>query len=344
MAFAIATRKAKAGDKSGTVYTLEDRKRGCMAEVWPFLGFNCLKWRVKNSDGTTGDVLYTAPDWEANPVPTRSGHPILFPFPNRFRGGQFAFAGKTYQLPLNESSGKHAIHGFTPRNAWTVVSALADDDQASIIGRFQLSENLPEAAAHWPGDPTITLTYTLTADALRVDAEIENPTAVPLPCGLGYHPYFCIPTAPGANADEMTLVTPASTLWKADDGIPTGERVPVPDELDFRQKRSIGGLVLDRLFGDLGLDDAEAGDLTRVARLGHTTARGELTVSVSPSFRELLLFTPPHRKAVAIEPYTCASDAANLQAAGHDSGWAVLPPEAKWSTTVEYRWTENPED
>jgi aldose 1-epimerase len=75
-----------------------------------------------------------------------------------------------------------------------------------------------------------------------------------------------------------------------------------------------------------------------VARLGHNSARGEVVVSVSPAFRELLLFTPPHRRAVAIEPYTCASDAANLAARGVDSGWAVLPPEGKWEASVEYRW------
>jgi len=338
MAFVVSTREATAGDKSGTVYTLEDRKRGCGIEVWPFLGFNCLKWSVKTGKTTSGDILYTAPDWETNPVPTRSGHPILFPFPNRFRGGRFDFRGQTYQLPLNESSGKHAIHGFTPKNAWTVVSVIADNLRASIVGRFRLSENVPSALQDWPGDATITVTYTLTEFALRVDAEIENPGAVPMPCGLGYHPYFCIPTAPDASADEMTLWTASSTLWLAEDGIPMGERIPVPEELDFQTKREVGALVLDRLFGDLGLEDIEAGDLLEVARLGHKSARGELVVSVSPSFRELLLFTPPHRKAVAIEPYTCASDAANLAARGHDSGWAVLPPEGRWITAVEYRW------
>ena len=42
------------------------------------------------------DILYSAPDWESNPVPTRSGHPILFPFPGRLRDGTFTFEGKTF--------------------------------------------------------------------------------------------------------------------------------------------------------------------------------------------------------------------------------------------------------
>ena len=30
--------------------------------------------------------------------PTRSGFPILFPFPNRIRDGKFDWQGNTYQL------------------------------------------------------------------------------------------------------------------------------------------------------------------------------------------------------------------------------------------------------
>ena len=70
----------------------------------------------------------------------------------------------------------------------------------------------------------------------------------------------------------MVLPSSAATLWQADDGIPTGERVPVPTELDFRTPKPVGGLVLDRLFTDLGLDRAKAGELVEVARLAHRSA------------------------------------------------------------------------
>ena len=338
MGFRITTREAKAGDRGGTVYTLADEAGTCRAEVWPFFGFNCLRWQVRTPDGAWGDVLYAAPDWEANPVPTRSGHPILFPFPNRFEGGRFTFRGKTYQLPLNESSGKHAIHGFTPRSSWQVVGVESGVAEARLTGKFRLPDDSPPAAESWPGPVNLSVSYVLTATALRVEGEVTNPGAATVPCGLGYHPYFCLPTAPGAAADDMVLTSSAATLWPADDGIPTGERVPVPAEFDFRTPRPVGGLVLDRLFTDLGLDRAKAGEPVEVARLGHRSAPGRVAVSVSPAFRELLLFTPPHRRAVAIEPYTCASNAPNLEGRGIDAGWAVLPPGAKWRLVVEYRW------
>jgi aldose 1-epimerase len=335
--FTISTRDATAGGKSGTVYTLADDAGTCRAEVWPLTGFNCLRWQVRNPDGTWGDVLYTAPGWETNPVPTRSGHPVLFPFPNRLRDGRFTFEGKAYQLPLNESTGKHAIHGFTPRNPWRVVGTNIGPDSASVTGQFWLSRDLPLARGLWPADCALTLTYRLSANVLRVEAVVDNADAGPLPFGLGYHPYFRIPTAPGASADEMVLSAATGALWEAEGGIPTGRKLPVPAEVDFRTPRRVGPTVLDTLLGDSAAPERGSG-LARVATLSHPSAPGRLSVWAEPSFRELLLFTPPHRKAVAIEPYTCTSDAPNLTARGIDSGWRALPPGARWEAAVEYRW------
>lgn len=339
MGFTVTTRDATAGDRGGTVYLLADDAGTCRAEVWPFMGFNCLRWQVRNADGTWGDLLYVAPDWEANPVPTRSGHPVLFPFPNRLRDGRFTFEGKAYQLPLNEATGKHAIHGFTPRNPWRIVGTDATVESASITGQFRLSNDLPESRGYWPADCSLTLSYQLTSESLSVEAVVENHDPGNLPFGLGYHPYFCLPTAPGSPADEMVLEAPTSRVWVADGGIPTGEQQPVPPDLDFRTARAIGATSLDTLF--TASYPVPGKDLLFTARLGHKSASGQLTVTASPAFRELLLFIPPHRRAVAIEPYTCASDAPNLAVRGIDSGWRVLPPGGRWEAAVEYRWGSN---
>jgi aldose 1-epimerase len=342
MGFAVTTRDATAGDRSGTVYVLADDAGTCRAEVWPFLGFNCLRWQVRNPDGSWGDLLHAAPDWETNPVPTRSGHPVLFPFPNRLRDGRLSFEGKTYQLPLNEATGKHAIHGFTPRNPWRVVGTDAGTDAASITGQFQLSRDLPDSRGYWPADFVFTLTYQLTRAAIRVEAIVENPDTGPLPFGLGYHPYFCIPTALGAPADEMVLAVTADYLWESEGGIPTGRQLPVPSDLGFISPRPVGPTQLDTLFG--GLTNNRCGFIAAdcvpwfVAGLSHRGSPGKLTVEAAPAFRELLLFIPPHRKAVAVEPYTCASDAPNLAARGIDSGWQVLPAGGRWEAAVVYSW------
>jgi aldose 1-epimerase len=49
----------------------------------------------------------------------------------------------------------------------------------------------------------------------------------------------------------------------------------------------------------------------------------------------VVVFTPANRQAFCIEPYTCVTDAINLQQQGVDAGLLVLPPGEKWSGVVE---------
>jgi aldose 1-epimerase len=327
MAFTVTTRPGTAGDRSGPVYVLASDD--CRAEVWPFAGFNCLRWQVRTPDGWA-DLLYVAPDWETNPVPTRSGHPVLFPFPNRLRDGKLSFGGKEYVLPLNDSVKRNAIHGFAPRVPWRVVGTTATATDASVTGQFRLSQDAPESAHLWPADATLTLTYRLTPTSLRVEALVENPGPGPLPFGLGYHPYFRVP---GATADESSLTTAATSVWETDDGVPTGRKLPLPPDLDFRASRPVGATAIDNLFGDL---DTSADPFPRVAVL--RAAAGDLAIHADPAFGELVLFTPVHRQAVAVEPYTCATDAAHLEARGVKAGWRELPAGGTFVATTEYRW------
>ena len=332
MAFSASARQVP-GPAAGTVYALGDD--ATRIEVWPHVGFNCLRWQVRDAAGTWGDLLYVAPDFEANPVPTRSGHPVLFPFPNRLKFGRFDFAGRTWQLPLTESTKTHAIHGFSPRVPWRVVWVTYGPEYASFTCELKLSADVPGGV--WPADFEFQVTYTLRPNRLTVDALVTNTDAKPLPFGLGYHPYFRLPTAPGATCDEFVLQVHAGTLWPALDSLATGDNVPVPADCDYRGPRRVGAAKLDHLFGSLP-PTAGADGLREVAALGHVAAPGVVTVRADPGFREVLAFTPAHRQAVAIEPYTCATDAANLAARGIDSGWRVLAPGGAWEGRVEYVW------
>jgi len=334
MSFFVNTKPVTAGGRTDTAYELGDGSGTVRAEVWPGFGFNCLNWQIRRPDGTWGDILYRSPEWDTNPVPTRSGHPILFPFPNRLKHGKFTFEGQEYQLPLNESSGAHAIHGFTPRNPWRVTGSGTEADHAWLTGELHLAEDLPHAVAFWPANFIINISYRLSTTALIAIATVDNPSDAPLPFGLGFHPYFCHPLKPGA-VDELILSAPVAQVWEVENGMPTGKRLPVPADLDFSTPRAIGSTPLDTLYRL----PARTGDSpTPVARLTHPSAPGELSVWAPPEFGELLLFTPPHRQAVAIEPYTCATDAPNLQAAGIDAGWRVLPPGEQFVAAVGYRW------
>ncbi len=335
MSFSISQRDVRAGDRSGTAYVLSSET--ARAEVWPSHGFNCLKWQVRDSRGNWDDILFSMPDWEQNAVPTRSGHPILFPFPNRLRHGTFSHAGKTYQLPLTESSGKHAIHGFTPRIPWRVIESGASGDFAFVTGEYQISVDTPAMLANWPADARLRLTYRLSNEALTVTAVVDAADGKELPFGLGYHPYFC---APGGTetVDNWHLTINANKTWELEEGMPNGQTRDFDPEFDFRKETAIGQTVFDTAYTDLIRSSIPGSSLHELARLEAPGTQSRLIIAGDSAFRDLVIFTPVHRKAIAIEPYTCATDSANREGVARDrSGWKVLSPGDRFMAVVEYR-------
>jgi aldose 1-epimerase len=309
---------------------------GCRATVWPAVGFNCINWNVA-WQGRTVDLLYADPALFDNGRPTRSGIPVLFPFPNRIRAGQFRWDGRGYQLPLNDPDQRNAIHGFAVRHAWRVVEEEADGNQAWLTGEFQCSMDAPECLEFWPADHRIRLTYRLAAGSLRLEAEVANPDRKRLPFGLGYHPYFRMPFVAGEFAENCTVQVLARQYWQLVENLPTGRRVPVDAQRDLNSPRPFAGLLVDDVLTDLPGHPPAGGPMLACAAV--TSPPGEtLQVHCSGEFRELVVFTPPHRQAFCVEPYTCTTDAINLQAQGVDAGLLVLDPGQTWSAVVELRF------
>ena len=217
------------------VFVLSDATGKSRAEVWPALGFNCFRWQTTIS-GRPVEVLYTDPQLFENGRPTRCGVPILFPFPNRIRDGRFTWEGKTYQLPLEDSTKKNAIHGFACRKPWRVIGSGADESGAWIAGEFQGSVDAPESLAQWPTDYGIRVMYRLTKDRLQIAAGVWNPGKVALPFGLGYHPYFSVPLMPGTCETDHKIEAPARSRWELSENLPTGKRGPADAAHDLRRR------------------------------------------------------------------------------------------------------------
>jgi aldose 1-epimerase len=333
MAYTIRTRQADGVDAHDpTVFVLEDGQ-GSVAEVWPALGFNCFRWCAVRK-GEPLELLYCDPALFGNGRPTRSGIPVLFPFPNRIRQGRFTWDGKHYQLPTNDPVQKNAIHGFACRVPWRVAGSGADADSAWVTGVFRCSVDARDCLPLWPADHEITLTIRLGRGTLRVEAEVRNPDQVALPFGLGYHPYFHLPFTGTGSPDDCTIEVPAAEFWALEENLPGGERRPVDAARDLNRPRRFGDLHLDDILTALPQRSPRMDGLIERAAIAGAPG-GPLRLFCSPAFREMVVFTPPHRQAFCVEPYTCTTDAINLQACGVDAGWLVLPPGKTWSAVVE---------
>ncbi len=315
-----------------TVCHLHDDASGASASILPSRGFNLFDLRLPaGQGGEVWPIVVTAPGWVENPEkPSRHGIPVLFPFPNRIRDARYSFEGKAYELVANKPP--NAIHGFALEADWEVIAHEADAEGASIVGRFQISKQAPEDLVRWPADAALELRYTLSGRRLRLDATASNPGNQDLPWGFGIHPYFRLPFDPAADRQKTRIVLPASEFWVLQESLPTGERRPVVDRLDFRHGQPIAGLSLDDVLTGLNFD----GDLC-TCRLIDENLGAEFRIRFDRTFRELVVFTPPGPGGViAVEPYTQTTDAIHLQPHGLDAGLKVLPPGASARMTIHF--------
>lgn len=301
-----------------TVHTLHDDATGASASVLPAYGFNLFDLRLPLGK-EVGPVIASVDDFAENPrSASGNGTPILFPYPNRVRGGSFTFQGKTYRLPIN--NGPNAIHGFAVDAPWQVEEHKVGPDSAYITGRYRISECSPKMRANWPADAVLQVRYDLAGRRLTMTVTVSNPTADELPYGFGIHPYFRLPFARDGKTDRTRVVVPASRYWVLQDFLPTGEIRPVDDRLDFRKGQPRGGLKLDDVLTGLEFQNERC-----TCRLVDLDRNVEFQLGFDQGFRELVMYTPPSRPdVIALEPYTQTTDAINLQGRGVDAGLRVL--------------------
>jgi aldose 1-epimerase len=300
-----------------TIWILEVDAGNSLA-VWPALGFNAYRWLVEGED-----LLYCDPKFFDEIKPTRSGWPILFPFPNRIRAGHFTWAGKDYELPLNDPTSKNAIHGFAARRPWRVVDEGVGDTDAWLTAEFQASRDAADAFDLWPADYRLQITYRLGNGWLRVEATAENPGPEPLPMGLGYHPYFRVAPFGG---EEAIVTVDAGKRWELVESLPTGATTT----FSWHDTR-FADVQLDHLFTDV---PTSRPDVRHCGAIESPDGR-RLIVEAARDFRDVVVFTPSHRQAICFEPYTCITDAINLHRQGVDTGLQVLPPGGMWHGWVQ---------
>jgi aldose 1-epimerase len=305
---------------------IEDASGTTRARVMPALGFNCYSFQVTLRE-TPVEVLWADPEFAAGEKrPTRSGIPILFPFAGRIGGTTFRYAGCEYHLEPSDEFG-NAIHGFVVHRPWRVV----ERSTSSVTGEFQPSQDDPAILEHWPTDFRIRVTYRVTPGTLRSDVEIENAGSGVLPCGLGLHGYYRVPLGAGPAAQCMVRV-PVGDRWELANMLPTGRRTPT----DVADRLSAG-----MPFGETHLDDVfdrvAGADGVCTTTVVDPLNRRTMTMQFGKLFNECVVFNPPHREAICIEPYTTTPDAFALIERGVDPHLMSIEAGASLRTWFEIR-------
>ena len=313
-------------------YLLEDTAGPARFEVWPHHGFWGASWQVwRPNSHDRHELLFTQPD---RPL-IQQGIPLLFPFPNRIRDGRFTWQGRDWQLPCNDPAGRNAIHGLVHDQPWQVTRCgLSAEGWPEIAATLTSASLDPQRAALWPGTFALDAGYRLMDRSLEFNLAVTNTSGDRLPFGVGLHPYWRLPPA----TTRVELAAGAAEAWQLDECLPTGQLRPLD---------AVERVLIDPGTGPLG--DREFDQVFRVTppkekrrivwRLACPVLGGVLTMTTSPSFRDFVLFTPPHRQAISLEPYTCVTDAINL----HGKIWdkaklLVLDPGSQWRGWVRWQW------
>lgn len=309
------------------VVTIESIDSDSTASISVDRGFNCFEFKA-DVDSRLVDVIDSQPGFAdgAGRV-SGNGIPLLFPFPNRIRDGRFSWAGKEYRLPEDkvgyDGSG-NAIHGFCIDRPWRVV-AQGDD---FVIGEFQLSKDAPDRRDLWPADFVLRVHYELAGATLHSKFEIYNPDKVALPWGLGTHAYFKLPLSAETQAASCLCVAPVTKQWELIDCLPTGKKTALPSSLALADGVYFGERKLDDVFSGVPADIVECLIMDEAAGL-------QIAQRNPGSYRELVIYTPPNRNAICFEPYTCVTDAINLEQQGINTGWKTLGPGELFSTWID---------
>lgn len=229
---------------------------------------------------------------------TRNGRPILrsadhpaspldaacfplVPYCNRIRGGRFAFRGRTVEIAPNMAGDPSPLHGDGWHGRWQVERH--DDHEAHLLFTHQPGE--------WPWAYEARQIFRLGDAGLEAEISCTNLSSDPMPCGLGFHPYF--PCDAGTRID-----TQVERVWEVDDRVlPT--RVAPPTgryALDGQHACARG---LDNGYGGWG------------GELRLTAGDGAVTRMSSPDARFFQIYSPPSGGLIAAEPVSHANAALN---------------------------------
>lgn len=211
---------------------------------------------------------------------------FLIPFPNRICDGKYVFEGKTYQLEKNHEKEGHAIHGLIFDKKFSLINKMISDDFIFLIFKYEIKKSDFEG---YPFNLFILITFKLEKKRLGIEVKATNLDNINVPYGVGWHPYIRFTD----KIDNYSLAL------SSDDALEVSqEKIMIPTSKIIKKyiDKKIGNTVLDAGFTCLKK---------------HMTQIGNIIVFQDESMDFLQIYTPGHRRSIAIEPMSCAADAFN---------------------------------
>ena len=261
--------------------------------------------------------------YAADEVPTGARGQVLYPWPNRIGDGRWTFSDRTAKPTVDDVPHATALHGVV---RWRPFRVESVNQNRCVLGL------LLHPTPIFPFLSEIEIAYHLGSLGLTVTSTVTNRDVVPIPFGLGFHPYLAVATA---TIEGALLEVPARAYVPVNDRqLPTGEILPVAGHaLDFTKRKSVSGHEMDVTYTELLRDDFGLATVVLEDSTG-----GVVELSMDRNFPYVQIYTGDHlergrrRTAVAAEPMTCPPDALR---SGKDI--VVLEPGQHWAGSWRLR-------
>lgn len=313
LARAANYRAEKISVDGADVVRLTDSVRGIVVSILPGSGNRAFELTVH------GKQVLAKP----------GGIPLLAPWANRLDQNAFWANGKKYVLnpdlnTVHYDNNHLPIHGLLDKAVWSVLALKADKNGASVTSQLEFWRH-PDWMAQFPFAHTITMTDRLRDGVLEIETKIDNLSDDPMPVSVGFHPWFQLSDVP---RDEWSLhIAAQDHLELSKTKIPTGKSEPVsfPDPLPLK------GMHLDDVFGGLIRDDR--GEASFSVQGG----REKITVTLGPKYRNAVVYAPPGRDIVCLEPMSGPTDAFNMAHDGTYHDLQSVPPRGEWHATFRIK-------
>ncbi len=227
----------------------------------------------------------------------------LVPYCNRISEGAFAWLGDEVQLPRNFPPEMSSIHGLGWQSKWGVVSSR--EFKCAMEQDYLGSGPRPwkQDVDRWPWAYHAEQRVRLGPKGCAITLNLTNRSNVPMPAGLGFHPYF-------RRRPETRVTFKSNGIWLVDEAqLPTGEIAPSDHFGDFADAAPLPAQTIDHCY--MSWDGA--------ARIEDDLGAITLTARGAPY---LHVYAPADGSALCLEPVSHMPDALNQNPGGMTS----LPP------------------
>jgi len=248
---------------------------------------------------------------------------IMYPWPNRLSTEPWSFSGRTAVAAIDDPSTQTGIHGLV---RWRPFSIDMVNQNRCVLSL------LLHPTPAYPFVSELEVAYHLGSLGLTVTATVTNRDDVPIPVGVGFHPYLAVLTDTIEGAE---LEVPAKAFVAVNERLlPTGEILPVAGHaLDFNVAKSVSGHEINIAYTELVRDNAGLATVRLSDREG-----GLVELQVDRTFPYLQIYTGDllprgrRRTSIAVEPMTCPPEAMR---SGKDV--IVLEPGQRWAGSWRLR-------